>query len=131
MRGIESPFQIQSLVDPGGADGGGDVLAKSPTGSGKTLAFAIPIVERAHTETPLALVLVPTRELCAQVTEEFALIAGDANVASVYGGVPLEGAGREAKKAHVIVATPGRLAASRRPPADRPRRGRGARARRG
>ena len=44
-RGINAPFQIQSLVIPE-ALRGGDVLAKSPTGSGKTLAFAIPIVER-------------------------------------------------------------------------------------
>jgi ATP-dependent RNA helicase RhlE len=55
-------------------------------------------------------VLVPTRELCVQVTEEFALIAGDRlNVASVYGGVPLKAQAQEAKDAHVIVATPGRL----------------------
>jgi superfamily II DNA/RNA helicase len=90
---------------------GGDVLAKSPTGSGKTLAFAIPIVERLNTDDrPAALVLVPTRELCAQVTEEFGLIAGDrVKVASVYGGVPLKAQAQEAKNAHVIVATPGRL----------------------
>ncbi len=109
VRGIDAPFQIQSLVIPE-ALRGGDVLAKSPTGSGKTLAFAIPIVQRAGRGTPFALVLVPTRELCAQVTEEFALIAGDdLKVASVYGGVPLKAQAIEAKKAHVIVATPGRL----------------------
>jgi ATP-dependent RNA helicase RhlE len=107
-RGIEAPFQIQSLVIPE-ALRGGDVLAKSPTGSGKTLAFAIPIVQRETRGKPFALVLVPTRELCVQVTEEFALIAGDLNVASVYGGVPLKAQAQEAKDAHVIVATPGRL----------------------
>ena len=71
-RGINAPFQIQSLVIPE-ALRGGDVLAKSPTGSGKTLAFAIPIVERVDPAAakPAALVLVPTRELAAQVTEEF------------------------------------------------------------
>ncbi|HEV7641891.1 MAG TPA: DEAD/DEAH box helicase [Gaiellaceae bacterium] len=109
-RGIESPFQIQALVIPEALNGG-DILAKSPTGSGKTLAFAIPIVERLNTDDrPAALVLVPTRELCAQVTEEFGLIAGDrVKVASVYGGVPLKAQAQEAKNAHVIVATPGRL----------------------
>ena len=108
-RGIDAPFQIQSLVIPE-ALRGGDVLAKSPTGSGKTLAFAIPIVQRAGRNTPFALILVPTRELCAQVTLEFALIAGDdLKVASVYGGVPLKAQANEAKSAHVIVATPGRL----------------------
>jgi superfamily II DNA/RNA helicase len=61
-------------------------------------------------DRPAALVLVPTRELCAQVTEEFGLISGDrVKVASVYGGVPLKAQAQEAKNAHVIVATPGRL----------------------
>jgi ATP-dependent RNA helicase RhlE len=110
-RGIETPFQIQTLVIPE-ALRGGDVLAKSPTGSGKTLAFAIPILERidAAARRPAALVLVPTRELCVQVTEVFELIAGDElEVASVYGGVPLSAQAKLAKNAHVIVATPGRL----------------------
>jgi ATP-dependent RNA helicase RhlE len=110
-RGIAAPFQIQGLVIPE-ALRGGDVLAKSPTGSGKTLAFAIPIAQLVEptAEKPFALVLVPTRELCAQVTEEFALIADDdVKVASVYGGVPLKAQADEAKRAHVIVATPGRL----------------------
>ena len=110
-RGIDSPFQIQTLVIPE-ALRGGDILAKSPTGSGKTLAFAIPILERLDPSKPrpAALVLVPTRELCVQVTEEFALISGDKiKVASVYGGVPLKAQANEAKAAHVIVATPGRL----------------------
>ncbi|HWB21771.1 MAG TPA: DEAD/DEAH box helicase [Gaiellaceae bacterium] len=110
-RGITHPFQIQALAIPEALQGG-DVLAKSPPGSGKTLAFAIPIVERLDTSDPRpgALVLVPTRELCAQVTEEFDLIAGESiKVASVYGGVPLKAQAQEAKSAHVIVATPGRL----------------------
>jgi superfamily II DNA/RNA helicase len=108
-RGIETPFQIQALVIPEALQGG-DILAKSPTGSGKTLAFAIPIVEHGGDGTPYALVLVPTRELCTQVTEEFTAIAGDRlRVASVYGGVPLKAQAKQAKDAHVIVATPGRL----------------------
>jgi superfamily II DNA/RNA helicase len=108
-RGIETPFQIQSLVIPE-ALRGGDVLAKSPTGSGKTLAFAIPIVERGGDGRPFALVLVPTRELCVQVTEELALVAQKRlKVVSVYGGVPLKAQAHEAKTADVIVATPGRL----------------------
>jgi superfamily II DNA/RNA helicase len=110
-RGIETPFQIQALTIPE-ALRGGDVLAKSPTGSGKTLAFAIPIVERLdpNGRRPGALVLVPTRELCVQVTEEFDLIAANRlKVASVYGGVPLGAQAKRAKDAHVIVATPGRL----------------------
>jgi superfamily II DNA/RNA helicase len=110
-RGIERPFQIQSLVIPE-ALRGGDVLAKSPTGSGKTIAFAIPIVQLLEPtdQVPGALILVPTRELCAQVTEELvAISAGRLKVASVYGGVPLKAQANEAKNAHVIIATPGRL----------------------
>src|SRR6185503_1911943 len=54
-----------------------DLLAKSPTGSGKTLAFAIPLVERAPRDDarPAALVLVPTRELAVQVSEEIESLA--------------------------------------------------------
>jgi superfamily II DNA/RNA helicase len=109
VRGIETPFQIQALVIPE-ALRGGDVLAKSPTGSGKTLAFAIPIVERRGNGRPFALVLVPTRELCVQVTDELALVAENRlKTVAVYGGVPLKAQAREAKTADVIVATPGRL----------------------
>ena len=108
-RGIDTPFQIQSLVIPE-ALRGGDILAKSPTGSGKTLAFAIPIVQNGSDATPFALVLVPTRELCLQVTEELAAVSGDnLRVASVYGGVPLKAQARAAGNANVVVATPGRL----------------------
>src|SRR4051794_24186320 len=92
---------------------GGDVLAKSPTGSGKTIAFAVPIVERLDPDgaKPSALVLVPTRELAAQVTEVFELVGRPCGVrvASVYGGVPLKKQADDARKAHVVVATPGRL----------------------
>jgi ATP-dependent RNA helicase RhlE len=111
-RGITTPFEIQRLVI-GDALSGRDVLAKSRTGSGKTLAFAVPIVERldASMVRPSALVLVPTRELAVQVTEEMRDIAGARNlrVASVYGGVGIEKQAARASKAHVIVATPGRL----------------------
>src|SRR3954465_14147550 len=75
-RHITEPFRIQALVLPD-ALAGLDVLAKSPTGSGKTLAFAVPIVQRTTTADPgpTALVLVPTRELAAQVTEELESLA--------------------------------------------------------
>jgi ATP-dependent RNA helicase RhlE len=111
-QGIESPFQIQERAVPA-ALAGHDVLAKAPTGSGKTLAFAIPIVERTTPDAgrPSALVLVPTRELAVQVTEvleSLCAVRGLA-VASVYGGVPIPPQAAKAKKAHVLVATPGRL----------------------
>jgi len=111
-RGITSPFQIQSRVIPI-ALRGGDVLAKSPTGSGKTLAFALPIAETVARDEPrpAALVLVPTRELAVQVTQEIEATARPCGltVACVYGGVPLHAQAKRAAQAHVLVATPGRL----------------------
>jgi superfamily II DNA/RNA helicase len=111
-RSIHQPFPIQALVLPD-ALAGLDVLARSPTGSGKTLAFALPIVERTSRadSRPLALVLVPTRELAAQVTAEFEPLAAvkGLSVAAAYGGQPLRAQANRAKRAHVLVATPGRL----------------------
>jgi ATP-dependent RNA helicase RhlE len=111
-RSITEPFSIQELVLPD-ALAGLDVLAKSPTGSGKTLAFALPIVERVEPRDgkPSVLVLVPTRELAQQVTDQFALVAKPKGlrIASVYGGVPLKSQAAKAREAHVVVATPGRL----------------------
>jgi superfamily II DNA/RNA helicase len=109
---IHSPFPIQKLVIAD-ALAGRDVLAKSRTGSGKTLAFAIPIVERVDrsAKQPSVLVLVPTRELAVQVVEEFEMIAGakGLRVASVYGGVGLAAQAKAASRAHILVATPGRM----------------------
>jgi ATP-dependent RNA helicase RhlE len=111
-RSIHEPFRIQALVLPD-ALAGLDVLAKSPTGSGKTLAFALPIVERttAGDARPSALILVPTRELAAQVSAELESLvpAKGLKVAAVYGGVPLNAQAKRAKSAHILVATPGRL----------------------
>jgi superfamily II DNA/RNA helicase len=111
-RDIHSPFEIQTLV-MADALAGRDVLARSRTGSGKTLAFGVPIVEQLKPSgpRPAALVLVPTRELAVQVTEEIKAVAKarGLKVASVYGGVNLRDQAREAAKAHVVVATPGRL----------------------
>jgi superfamily II DNA/RNA helicase len=111
-RDIHNPFPIQARVLPD-ALAGRDVLAKSPTGSGKTLAFALPIVQRLeHGEgRPVALVLVPTRELAAQVAAEFEAIAvgNKLKVVAAYGGVPVPAQAKRAKHADVVVATPGRL----------------------
>ena len=111
-RGIAAPFQIQSRAIPP-ALAGTDILAKSPTGSGKTLAFALPLIERVPRDDarPAALVLVPTRELAVQVTDEIKPLAKARKllVASVYGGVALRPQANHARDAHIIVATPGRL----------------------
>jgi ATP-dependent RNA helicase RhlE len=112
MRGIEKPFDIQMLVMPD-ALAGHDVLARSRTGSGKTLAFAVPIVERLSPSqrSPQALILVPTRELASQVTEEFRAIADvrRLHIASVYGGVGIGPQAKSARRADIVIATPGRL----------------------
>jgi len=112
VSGISVPFVIQSLVLPD-ALAGRDVLAKSKTGSGKTLGFAIPIVERLSGDepTPAAVVLVPTRELAVQVAEDFEAIARARNlrVGLAYGGTRVREQGRSAGRAHILIATPGRL----------------------
>jgi ATP-dependent RNA helicase RhlE len=111
-RNITQPFDIQERALPD-ALSGLDVLVRSPTGSGKTLAFALPIVERTEPGAgrPSALVLVPTRELAAQVTDEIEPLAKarGLSVAPAYGGVPLRSQANRIKGAHVLVATPGRL----------------------
>ncbi len=111
-KGIDAPFPIQAMVMKD-ALAGRDVLAKSRTGSGKTLGFALPIVETLDPNgpTPAALVLVPTRELAEQVKEEFTEIAKAKNlrVRAVYGGVGIPEQAKLASRAHVVIATPGRL----------------------
>jgi ATP-dependent RNA helicase RhlE len=111
-RGITQPFAIQRLVI---ADilAGHDVLAKSPTGSGKTIAFGAPLADRieANDRRPAALVLAPTRELASQIVEDIRPLAHARalRIAAVYGGVGIVKQAREATRAHIVVATPGRL----------------------
>jgi ATP-dependent RNA helicase RhlE len=111
-RGISEPFAIQKLVV---ADvlAGRDVLAKSPTGSGKTIAFGAPIADRveATDRRPAALILAPTRELATQIVDELRPLAHARalRIAPVYGGVGIVRQAKEAARAHIVVATPGRL----------------------
>ena len=111
-QSIDHPFPIQARTLPDALQGV-DVLVRSPTGSGKTLAFVLPIVERTNPgdQRPSALVLVPTRELASQVTEDFQPIAKarGLTVAPAYGGVPLKSQANRIKDADILVATPGRL----------------------
>ena len=115
-QGISAPFPIQAATIPDSL-AGRDVLGRGRTGSGKTLAFGLPLLHRtagrrARPGRPLALVLVPTRELAAQVTEALAPYAATLGLrcATVVGGLSL---GRQAAAlragAEVLVATPGRL----------------------
>jgi ATP-dependent RNA helicase RhlE len=111
-RGIHTPFPIQELVI-GDVLAGRDVLAKSPTGSGKTLAFGVPMIDRIASDArrPAALVLAPTRELASQIVDALRAPARARNlrVSAVYGGVGFEQQTRDARQAHILVATPGRL----------------------
>ncbi len=111
-RGMTSPFAIQALVIEDVLEGH-DVLAKSPTGSGKTIAFAAPILDVLDpaARKPTALVLAPTRELVSQIVEEARPLAAARrlNVAAVYGGVGFDKQIKNARAAHLVVATPGRL----------------------
>ncbi|WFE57885.1 DEAD/DEAH box helicase [Micromonospora sp. WMMD712] len=115
-QGITEPFPIQAATLPDSL-AGRDVLGRGRTGSGKTLAFGLPLLHRtagrrARPGRPLALVLVPTRELAQQVTTALAPYARvlGLRVATVVGGLSL---GRQADAlragAEVVVATPGRL----------------------
>jgi superfamily II DNA/RNA helicase len=111
-RGIDTPFPVQQLVVRD-ALAGHDLLVQSPTGSGKTLAFGIPLVESVeaglgHTS---ALVLAPTRELASQIVDELRSLADvrKLRIAAVYGGVGFGPQSAAAKRADILVATPGRL----------------------
>ncbi|MFD0417781.1 DEAD/DEAH box helicase [Streptomyces sp. NPDC127108] len=114
--GVTEPFPIQAATLPN-ALAGRDVLGRGRTGSGKTLAFGLPLLvrtagRRADAKQPLALVLVPTRELAQQVTEALTPYAEALRLrmATVVGGMSI---GRQAaalrEGAEVVVATPGRL----------------------
>jgi superfamily II DNA/RNA helicase len=113
-RGITEAFPIQEAAIPD-ALAGRDVVGKAITGSGKTLAFGLPLMARltkARPRKPVALVLVPTRELAAQVQKELAQLSDDRGrrVISIYGGTSYS----VARKAlnfgvDVVVACPGRL----------------------
>jgi superfamily II DNA/RNA helicase len=113
-RGITEAFPIQEAALPD-ALAGRDVVGKAATGSGKTLAFGLPLMARltkARPRKPVALVLVPTRELAAQVQKEIAQLTDDRGrrVICIYGGTSYN----VARKAlnfgvDVVVACPGRL----------------------
>jgi len=110
-HGITTATPIQNEIIPA-IVAGRDVLAQSETGSGKTLSFAIPIIERMNrSDGLLALILVPTRELCIQITAEFIKFSHGKHlgITSVYGGVSMGNQIKKLKTANIVIATPGRL----------------------
>ncbi|MFC4125347.1 DEAD/DEAH box helicase [Nocardia rhizosphaerae] len=123
--GIERTFAIQELTLPL-ALAGEDLIGQARTGMGKTFGFGVPLLHRIATAdtgttpldgTPRALVIVPTRELCIQVTKDLENASkyltnhqGALKVAAIYGGRPYDtqiAALRDG--VDVVVGTPGRL----------------------
>ncbi|MBW0013796.1 DEAD/DEAH box helicase [Mycobacterium sp.] len=124
-KGIEQAFAIQKLTLPL-ALAGDDVIGQARTGMGKTFAFGVPLLQRITagadarplTGAPRALIVVPTRELCLQVTEDLATAAKyltteagrPLSVVAIYGGRAYEPQIEALQAgADVVVGTPGRL----------------------
>ncbi|MCA2206342.1 DEAD/DEAH box helicase [Nocardia rosealba] len=123
--GIERTFAIQELTLPL-ALAGEDLIGQARTGMGKTFGFGVPLLHRIATAdtgttpldgTPRALVIVPTRELCIQVTKDLENASkyltnhqGPLKVAAIYGGRPYDSQIADLNKGvDVVVGTPGRL----------------------
>ncbi|MFB7051660.1 DEAD/DEAH box helicase [Streptomyces vinaceus] len=115
-QGVTVPFPIQGATLPNTL-AGRDVLGRGRTGSGKTLAFGLALLartagQRAEPRQPLALILVPTRELAQQVTDALTPYARSVKLrlATVVGGMSIgKQAGALRGGSEVVVATPGRL----------------------
>lgn len=119
LLGFMQPTEVQALAIPAFM-AGGDIMVKAATGTGKTAAFLLPLMTKLLTDSapqrnqpaPRALVLVPTRELCQQVSDAAAQLAKGSGLrlAMVYGGVPLESQLKTLKGGvDLLIATPGRL----------------------
>ncbi|HYB94491.1 MAG TPA: DEAD/DEAH box helicase [Vicinamibacterales bacterium] len=118
--GYEAPTPVQLQAIPIVLSGR-DLLARAQTGTGKTAAFGLPMIDRlavrggipsAGRRQPRGLVLVPTRELAAQVHKSLSTYAVPANirVSMIFGGVSIVPQKRELQRGtDIIVATPGRL----------------------
>lgn len=114
QMGFKEMTPIQALTIPKVLEGK-DVIGQAQTGTGKTLAFGIPLLEHIFIpdQSPQAIVICPTRELCLQVSEELSKLTANMKklkILSVYGGQAFGRQSRVLKKGvHVIVGTPGRI----------------------
>jgi len=113
--GYTEPTPIQTRAIPHILKGR-DLIGCAQTGSGKTAAFALPILQMLDSipgRRPIrALVLAPTRELAAQIDEEFGKFSRDSSLrnAAIYGGVSQQPQVAALKRGvDILVATPGRL----------------------
>ena len=113
-KGILDAFPIQEQTIPL-ALSGQDIIGQAKTGTGKTFGFGLPIIQRLGDDPDggvKALVVVPTRELCVQVTEDLELATSNrpTKIVSIYGGKAYEGQIEQLKAgAQIVVGTPGRL----------------------
>ena len=113
-KGIIEPFPIQEQTIPI-ALSGQDIIGQAKTGTGKTFGFGLPLIQSLGSNPEpgvKALIVVPTRELAVQVTEDMVLAAGNrsTSVVSIYGGKAYEGQIEALKAgAQIVVGTPGRL----------------------
>ena len=113
--GFVNPSEVQEGTIPEILDGH-DLLAQAQTGTGKTASFGIPMIEKIQDnnyETLQGLVLVPTRELARQVSEELQKLAKHKKfikILAIYGGADMSKQLRELKRgASIVVGTPGRI----------------------
>ena len=113
-KGILEPFPIQTQTIPLALTGQ-DIIGQAKTGTGKTFGFGLPLIQRLGLDPEpgvQALVVVPTRELAVQVTEDLELAASNrpTKIVSIYGGKAYEGQIEQLKAgAQIVVGTPGRL----------------------
>jgi ATP-dependent RNA helicase DeaD len=109
--GFKEPSPVQTEAIPLVLEGG-DIIAQAHTGTGKTAAFGLPILQMMSAKDGVeALVIVPTRELATQVSDElyrFGKYCG-ISTATVYGGTSYGRQIERVSKASIVVATPGRL----------------------
>lgn len=112
-KGFETPSPIQKLTIPVLLRNENDIIGQAQTGTGKTAAFGLPILEQLKPGKgkPQALLLVPTRELALQVTDELLSFKKEKTVISaIYGGASMEEQLRRLKKGiDIVVGTPGRI----------------------
>jgi ATP-dependent RNA helicase DeaD len=109
--GFTQPTKIQKDSIPLILEGK-DVIGESETGSGKTLAFGCGIIDKVERQGGIqALILTPTRELAEQVKDSLKELTFKPrlNIVAIYGGVSIFNQIKNLKRAHVVVATPGRL----------------------
>lgn len=114
QKGFEEPTEIQNKIIPLILENKTDLIGQAQTGTGKTAAFALPILHhlQSHSSDVQTLVLVPTRELAIQVSDEINSLRGNKNihVVPIYGGQSYETQFRRLNKGvDIIVGTPGRI----------------------